>query len=104
MDTLGGGGGQGRAREGVRDSRVSPIAKPEATDVSPNKRILSVTDDFAQEVPRTNLDSRVLGEERAGGPRVLGHKVGGGMGVRIPHPGGGEGWGPSILDLYGESC
>lgn len=91
-------GGQGRAWEGAPDSSVSPTAKPEATDVSPNKGILSVTDDFAQEVPWTDLDSRALGEARAGGPRVLGHKVGGGVGAGLPHPGGGEGWGPGVLD------
>lgn len=31
---------------------ISPVAKPEATEVSPNRGTLSVMEDFAQEVPR----------------------------------------------------
>lgn len=66
MDTPRKGVEQGRAWEGVPDSNISPIAKPETPDVSPNKGTLSVMDDIAQEVPQTDFDSRVLGEERAG--------------------------------------
>lgn len=81
------GEGRARAQERAPDPNVSPTAKPEATEVSPNKGILSVVDDFAQEVsgagPRFQgpvggggLHSCILGEERAGGPRVLGQSPG----------------------------
>ncbi|XP_024425228.2 basal cell adhesion molecule [Desmodus rotundus] len=40
----------GAAGTAEATSRLQVFAKPEATDVSPNKRILSVTDDFAQEI------------------------------------------------------
>ncbi|KAF6076672.1 basal cell adhesion molecule (Lutheran blood group) [Phyllostomus discolor] len=40
----------GAAGTAEATSRVLVFAKPEATDVSPNKGILSVTDDFAQEI------------------------------------------------------
>lgn len=85
--------GQGRAREGVPDSNIFPIVKPETTKVTPNQGILSVMDDSAQEVPRSDFDSRVLGGVRLGAPRILGCKVGG---AGLPDPcilGGGE-WGP----------
>lgn len=63
-----GRGRQGRAQPGVSDSNISPVAKPEATEVTPNRGTLSVTDNIAQEVPQTDLDYGVLGEGRAGGP------------------------------------
>lgn len=63
MDTPG-RGRQGRAQERVPDSNISPIAKPEATEVAHNEGTVSVMEEFAQEVPCTDLDSRVLWEER----------------------------------------
>lgn len=108
MDTPG-RGRQGRAQERVPDSSISPIAKPEATEVAPTKGTVSVMDEFAQEVPRTDLDSRVLWEERTGEAwgvgwgggvvvRILGQRVRGGSGtldsciLREEWAGGPESW------------
>lgn len=50
----------------------------------------------------TDLDSRVLGEEGAGGPRILDPKIGGDWGTQNPGPKEGGGWGPDSCILEEE--